>query len=506
MEFKATIRAAASSYMGSLSAVATGLLSIKLATHFLTPEEFGLWSFTMQTVGYFMLMDLGVSNSIGRLFGDPLATGEPKKIHSWFSMSLLTLVGQALLILSAGYFLKPFVLRWFEIPPHLLERASQLWMAFLFIQAIGLVFKVCFAILHAQNRAYWTSNVQILGSWFGLAAFFLMLNSGWGVLSYAWSSGISMLVSSLGGAFAVSQGHTKFRFSLSGISRHEVWKLFSFSSSIFVLGLASQVYFASQGLVATKLLGLEAAAVLAVTARASGIAMQSIWKPFDAFSPRWQVAYCSGDLRRVRREFTLMSRFTILIAAAACSAVAIVNQPFVLWWTKPSYFGGISLSLLLCLFMIVQGINRCFVAPFTLTVKMKAYTWVSVSSVGSAVCLMVVFSQWFGLMGIPMGLILGDLLFPMWFYLRKGSQAIGVQASSILLKDFYIWVPLTALAFFLALLIPHIQFSMTFFWLLAAVGCAGAVSAPLVIRAVSLLKQLKNSHDDHTSSAPSPEA
>ena len=491
MHFKATIRATASSYLGSVSAAATGLLSIKLATHFLSQEEFGLWSFTMQTVGYFMLMDLGVANSITRLLGDPLATGDQRKVDSWFTLSLVTLASQALLILGTGLALRPYVLDWFDIPSHLLNRASDLWLAFLVIQAISLVFKLSFAILHAQNRVYWTSNLQVIGSWAGLAAFYVMLSNQCGVMAYAWSSGVAMLVTSVGGVLAVRRGGLRFKLSLAGVTRAELRKLFGFSSSIFVLGLAAQVYFASQGLVATKLLGLEAAAILAVTSRASGIAMQSIWKPFDAFSPRWQVSYCAGDTSRVTHEFELMSRFTILVAAAASSAVVIVNQPFVFWWTKPGYFGGLSLSILLGVFMLIQGINRCFVAPFTLTVRMRAYTWVSIISVGMAILLMIAFTKCFGLVGIPIGLIISDLLFPTWFYLKKGGQGININGFKVLGKDLLLWFPLLGTAFLISMLLDQLNFNSNLIWLLCSLACAATLAAPILWRAISLLRQLK---------------
>ena len=491
MNFRATRRAAASSYLGSASAAVTGLLSIKLATHFLSQEEFGLWSFTMQTVGYFMLMDLGVSNSITRLLGDPLASADQRKIDSWFTLSLVTLASQALLILSTGLLLRPYVLEWFNIPEHLQGRASDLWLAFLAIQAIALVFKLSFAILHAQNRVYWTSNLQVIGSWTGLAAFFLMLSNHWGVLAYAWSSGVAALVVSLGGVLAVRRGGLRFKLTMVGVTRSEVRKLFGFSSSMFVLGLASQVYFASQGLVATKMLGLEAAAVLAVTGRAASIAMQTIWKPLDAFAPRWQVAYCAGDVPRVTREFQLMVRFTILVAAAAAMAVGLINQPFILWWTKPDYFAGVTFSLLLCVFMIVQGINRCFIMPFILTLRVKSYCIVNLISVATAIALMILFTHYLGILGIPLGLIAADLVFPMWFYTKKGSECLHVNGLKLLLADLAYILPAVCVAIILTIYLEHLAFASDFVWLLVAGACASAISAPLLWRARKMLGLLK---------------
>jgi len=491
MHFKATIRAATSSYLGAASAAATGLLSIRLATHYLAQEEFGLWSFTMQTVGYFMLLDLGVANSIARLLGDPLASRNDERINSWFTLSLVTLACQALLILTAGLVMRPYVLHWFNIPSHLIGQASQLWLAFLVIQAIGLVFRLSFAILHAQNRVYWTSNLQVVGQWVGLGAFFLMLTHGWGVLSYAWSSGMAVLVTSLGGVLAVRGGGLAFKLSLVGVTGTEVRRLFSFATSLFVLGLASQVYFASQGLVATKMLGLEAAAVLAVTGRGASIAMGSIWKPLDAFSPRWQVAFCGGDVPRVASEFYLMARFTILVAAAAAVAVALINQPFVLWWTKPGYFGGLTFSLLLCVFMVIQGINRCFITPFVLSLQVRTYTWVNLAGVGMAIGCMMGFTRFIGLPGIPLGLIVADLVYPMWFYIRRGGRCIGVNGPKVVMADLAYILPAACAAVALSLFLEHSAIASHFVWLLIAGACAAAISAPLLWRAWGLLRQLR---------------
>lgn len=491
MHFKATIRAATSSYLGSLSAAITGLLSIKLATHFLTQEEFGLWSFTMQTVGYFMLMDLGVSSSITRLLGDPLASGDSGKINSWFTLSLVILTCQAMAILGTGLIMRPYVLHWFEIPEHLVGKASELWLAFLLIQAIGLIFKLSFAILHAQNRVYWTNNLQSIGSWVGLGMFFLMASQGWGVLAYAWSSGMTMLFVSLGGVCAVHRGGLGFKLSLAGVTRFEVWKLFSFASSLFILSLASQVYFASQGLVATKMLGLESAAVLAVTGRASAIAMQMIWKPLDAFNPRWQVSYCAGELQRVTREFGLMTRFTILLAVVAAIFVALVNEPFVLWWTKPDYFGGLTFSLLLCLFMVIQGVNRCFITPFVLTLQVKYYSIVNLIGVTLAIAFMITLTRCIGLIGIPLGLITADLVFPTWFYMKMGAKSINVNGPRLFLKDLGYLIPAAVLSVTLSIFLERTAIASPFAWLTIAGVAAATICAPLIWRATKLLRQIK---------------
>lgn len=491
MHFKSTIHAAITSYFGIFTAIITGLLSIRFATQFLSTEEFGLWSFTMQTVGYLLLLDLGVSGSVARLFGEPLASGDPRKADAWFTLSLLTLTLQALLILGIGLFLCPHILHWFNIPAHLQQKASHIWIACLAIRSVSLISSLSFAILHAQNRVYWTNVIQALGTWGGLGAFAIMLWRDWGVMAYAWSTGCAAAVSIIGALLAVRRGGHRFHLSFSGVTRSNLRHLFGFSSSVFVLGLATQVYFASQGLVATKLLGLEAAAILAVTSRSTSIAISSIWKPFDSFAPRWQIAYCANDLTRVAREFSLMTRFTILITVTAAAGVALVNQPFILWWTKPEYFGGVGLTLMLSGFIVIQGINRCYCTLFPLTLRMRKYAAVNLISVAVAIGLMIVFTKWLGLAGIPTALILTDLLYPTWHYMKSGPHPLGVNGLTILLKDMWLWVPVLSLAAGGAMLLQHTHFSSYLIWLLSALACSALCSSPLLWRAFQLIRQLR---------------
>lgn len=441
MDFRSTIRSAITSYGSVVSAMITGLLTIRLATHHLSKEEFGLWSFTMQTVGYFMMLELGMSGSGTRLLGEPLARNDQTRMNSWFSLSILALGSQALLILVLGWIARPWILQWFEIPGHLLDTAAVLWIAFLAIQSGGLVFKLSFAILYAQNRVYWTNALQTGGLWITLAAFAVLLESGVGLMAYVWSAGISTLLVSLGGLWAVLKGKDRFRLTFSQANPGELIRMFRFSGAVFFVGLAAQIYAASQGLITTKILGLEAAAVLAVTMRSATLATSFVWRPFDAFSPRWQIAYCNGATRSMADEFAWMTRITLLLSVTAACAVMLFNRPFVLVWTKPEYFGGTALTLFAGIAMIIQSICRCYAAPFILTMRLRAYIWITIGSIVTGISLMTLLSRAYGLAGIPAGIVITELLFPLWFYVGKGGGAILASAYEPLLADARAWLP-----------------------------------------------------------------
>jgi len=64
------ITALGSGYLALIANVVFTAVSVPLALHYLSKEEFGLWSVVLQITGYLSLLDLGVGQSVSRLLVD----------------------------------------------------------------------------------------------------------------------------------------------------------------------------------------------------------------------------------------------------------------------------------------------------------------------------------------------------------------------------------------------------------------------------------------------------
>src|SRR6185312_16728892 len=159
MSRRATVNTAFASYIQMASIVLAGMLSMSLALGFLDTERMGLWSLTLQSLGYFFLLDFGVSSSVGRLMGEPLHSGDAKECGRWLSLLLVVTATQGLLIFLIGYFSVDWVLDFFKdkIPDVLRPEARSLWLWMLTLNALMFPLRVASGILFAQNRNYWPS-------------------------------------------------------------------------------------------------------------------------------------------------------------------------------------------------------------------------------------------------------------------------------------------------------------------------------------------------------------
>lgn len=491
MSHKRTLATAAASYLQVATFAITSLLTLRIAARNLEPQEFGLWGFITQSVGYILLLDLGVSASLGRMFGEPLAEGGLKRFHAWLTLAAILLSLQGVVIVVAGFLLESWVLGWFNIPVHLLQEASILWKTFLLVSGLGLVFRITNALLFAQNRAYLSNLTPIVTSLVSLLVFFLMIEQGHGVLSYAWSTAIGSASGWALGVLFITWGPTKLGLNFGGIEWPMFHRLFGFASAVFLVSIAVQIFFSGQGLIITKLLGLEMAAIFAVTTRIPLLLMQVMWKPFDAFTPRWQVEYCSGNVDVVRKEFRLLTEGSILLGGIAGCFVILALPSFICLWTRPEYFGGSFLVILLAVFLLVQTVLHCASYPFSLAMKMRTYSLVVLCDTLFSLATMVFLIKWIGLPGSILGALLVSMLFSFWYHIKAG---FGVFLYNFFRDSWSILLlALAAISLSAAILLvfPEHFIGQSFYIFLFALGIGLLVSSPMIFKICGLIQLFK---------------
>lgn len=447
MRLRNTILTGAASYIQIGSLVLTQLVAIPLALRFLDEERFGLWSFVSQSLGYLLLLDFGVSNSLGRLLADPIHKGDERECSGWFNLVLAVLLIQAALILGVGVLLADPILRWFEIPAPLLPEARQLWLMMLVLNGLTFPLRLFPGVLVAQNRSYWVFAGSTIGAWCGLLAFYAFLKLGWSSLAYGFSAAAQIVVASGVPLIAALRGPNRFRVSFREIPWHHARELFNFSSAVFVIGVAVQVVFMSQSLIITKILGLGAVASFTVCSRVPMLLMQFIWRPFDAFSPRWQIFWARGELSPLREEFVRVFRFTMGLAALVMGCCFAMNRWFVFIFGKESLYAGKEFDFFFVLFVLVQVWNHCLSWGFILAKNMKGLTAAVVLESVMTIVLAVAGTRWFGLNGyIGFTALYGLTGFATWYVTLKAPAILGLGTGQLVRNN------LTGLLLILSLL------------------------------------------------------
>ena len=431
MSFKRTLWSGVTSYGQLLSIVVTTLVSVPLAFQFLTPEEFGLWSFASQAVGYLLLMDFGVSSSVGRLMAEPLHRQEQKEINKWFTLNAALLAGQGALFLGVGLSLVEKVVHWFQIPPHLHGEAVTLLSLLVVTSAIAHPFRICTGILIAQNRAYCANFASVLSIWVNLVAFSVCLYLGHRSVSYGYAVVISTGVHILASIVMLRNGPDRFGLARVQWQGPEIRQLFSFSSGVFFIGIAVQVVLMSQSLVLAKVAGLGAVAAFNISTKAGMLLMQVLWRPFDAFIPRWQEFLVREQGEHLCKEFSRMARTSICLALGAVTCLLALNQLFVIHWARPDLYVGPGFDFLLAVYVLVQTFNHCLSSPFILFRDSRSLAWNATVEAAFNVGLSIWAAARFGAAGVLLASVICSLVISAGWIGWRGPRYLRTTLTAV---------------------------------------------------------------------------
>ncbi len=354
------LHAVASSYVLLAVNILYVLGSIPLALHFLEKREFGLWALAMQLTGYLQLIDLGMSASVSRHlidYKDQRAKGEYGSLIQTGGFVLLV---QGLFVLLGGAVLVFFGTHFLQIDPDL-ERPFQIVMfAQCAIIAIDFPSRLFGHVLVAHQRNDIVNYSQMGLFFITYAVLWFGFEHGLGIFSLIWSNAA--------GLFVTIVSNTTACFSLKILPSRGEWgratrskyrDLFGYGKDVFWIALGTQMINASQAIVVTRALGLNAAAVWSVCTRIYNLASQLVWRPFDSSVPMLSEMIARGEKGRLLHRFKGLVVLTTSLGVLAAVMFALCNQPFVTLWTHGKIGWGRKNDILLSIWIIVLALVHC---------------------------------------------------------------------------------------------------------------------------------------------------
>jgi O-antigen/teichoic acid export membrane protein len=322
-----------SGYVALAANIFYTLASVPLAFHFLNRREFGLWSLVTAMGGYIALIDLGMGGSVARILIDHKDDRRNGAYGSVIKTGVLVGVAQGTLIIVAGVLLSALAGPLLHIEADL--RRDFLWLmigqsVLLAASFAGRIFN--FLLLAHQRPAisYYGGAalffVNLAGMWAALAA-------GWGVYSFLVGQAVMILgniaVNAVG---CVRLGLLPKSGEWGVITRARFRELFDFGRDIFIYSLGSQLINASQAILLTRLLGLDAAAVWTVGTRAYQMLSQMIFQIFSFSAPALAEMIVRGEKERLCQRFRQLTILSVNLALAAGVVFALCNSTFVTLW------------------------------------------------------------------------------------------------------------------------------------------------------------------------------
>ncbi|HSU56756.1 MAG TPA: hypothetical protein VLT36_22045 [Candidatus Dormibacteraeota bacterium] len=425
-------RSLASGYAAMVANVFYTLASVPLALHYLSKEEFGLWALVAQIGVYLTLLDLGMSGSVARILIDHKDTRSDGVYGAVLKTGCLVLLIQGACIILGGGLLSLLLPGLLKVPAELGKTFQILVAAQCLIMGITFVGRILMNILQAHQR-YDSLNYSQIGQLaVGFATQWLTFHWGWGLYSLLAAAASNYFFGTLYNLFWVvrlrlfpERGH--WGKATMGIF-HELW---SFGKDLFVLSVGLQLLNASQVVIISRTLGLDAAATWTIATRTFQLAFQFVQRVFDFSSGAFAEMIVRQERATLRRRFRDMLVLSASLAVFVSISIAVCNGSFVALWTRGRIQWPLLNDALMGIVLLLTLVTRCFVGLTGCAKQIGMMRWVYFVE---GVCFVIgafVLAHFIGIAGVIISAIAANLVWSGTYGVRWAARYLEVSTAEI---------------------------------------------------------------------------
>lgn len=360
--------------------VGLNFLIIPITINYVKPEVYGVWLVLLSIISWFSIFDIGLGNGLRNNLTISVSNNDYVTGRKYISTTYLLLVriSVALFIILSiiSYFLD-----WNTILKINSSVESSLYIVILFLIisfSIRFVLQLITTIFYALHQPEKPEILNCIASIISLIAIFALKQFAEPKLLYlVFSISFPPILVLLGFTIYFFKKNKQLRPSSEFYESSYVRKLFNLGVKFFILQIAVLVTFTLSDFLILKYLEPVdvtkyniAYKYFTIVTIASSIICAPFWSAFTK-------AYFEQNMEWIQRTIKKLIKIYLLICTGAFTMLFLSNW-FYKFWTRIELNIPFSLSLFICLYMLIAAWNGIFVAFINGVGKLKMQVYLSI--------------------------------------------------------------------------------------------------------------------------------
>ena len=421
-------------YLNQAAVMLTGLWLARFYLRHLGQHDYGLWLAGTQLLTYLMLMDFGIVALLPREVA--YATGRGGAMNP----EIAPILGQSarVVLLQTPVVALGALVLWLTIRPEWEQlRMPLFWVMLAFVVTFPM--RIFAATLEGLQDLAYLGSVQLAAWAANVVTSVLLISNGFGLESLAVGWLAFQLITT---ASAFVRLRRRFPHVLPHKLPHlEGPQIFTFFRRGFWLSVAQIAQSLLSGtdlLIVTYVLGPSIAVVYAMTGKLVNVLSNQPQLLMNAASPAISELKATGNYPRLLVVSICLTRVMMIASGMVACVVLAVNGRFVTWWVGKDIYGGFPLTCLLLAAMLVRHLNHTTVASLICYGREKRISLTTLSDGLVTLASSVIGIRLFGLIGAPIGSLLGASLVSVPLNLTGLAREMSV-APAVLLQSLLPW-------------------------------------------------------------------
>jgi len=376
--------------------------------HKLGAEQYGLWALANAFVGYYSLLDLGLSGAVFTHMSHALGAGDNEEGSRIYStgLSAFSALGAILvvvtLVICAGILL-------FH-PAH----ATVLAIVVLVVgiqTAIAFPMRAPFGVLNAGGHFEMTSFVLILSAVLRATGTVLVLRAGQGVVALAIVNMLSWIPGYLWVCFAV---HWQYKFivprSLFHWHKPTANKLIRFGVPVLVGQIADRIRLQSDAIVVSFFYGLRYVTHYNIATTLVMYYMDGITAIIGVLTPVLSMQMGSRDVEGMKRSLMMGTRIAICGGGFVAFGLICWGRAFILRWVGAEYGDAYLILVVLAVAMSFDIWQYTAVNALYASMHQKTYARINISEAAANLVISLALAKPYGMLGVALGTLIPSIV------------------------------------------------------------------------------------------------
>jgi O-antigen/teichoic acid export membrane protein len=389
------------------------LVMTPLIVHSLGDRMYGLWTVIGTFLGYYGLLDFGLSSACTRFFSKALGGGDEDELNRVFNtvLALFTMVAFAVIILTGCSI---------ATCQFFISDSTEIALFRKIIAIMGLSLALTFqlrvfeGIIASHLRYDLRAQISILKIVLVNILIYLSLKNGNGILSVAIINFFGTcleLILNFAAAYKITN-HITINVKL--INKNKIAELFGYSSKTFVGQIADILRFRLDSMVIVYFLNLSLVAPYVIGQRLIEYFTDFIGSLFGILTPVFSKYDGENNTQEIQNKLIEMTKFSVLMSVYVGLTIIIYGKQFIISWMGKNYESSYLIAVILCIsymFALMQNPS----VSLLFGISKHKYFVVANSCEGLLnVVLSVILVRPYGIYGVAMGTSISMLTFKLF--------------------------------------------------------------------------------------------
>lgn len=337
----------------SVTTAAVSVLIMPFIVHRLGDRHYGIWTLVASFMGYYGILDLGLSAAAGRYLAGALGADDHDDFNRVFnsSLALFVVLGGLVFAVSGGIA---------AMAPLLTKNAADavlFWKVILIMGAsVALTFpsRVFESVLEAHYRFDLTAGFDLATLILRTGLIVLVLLLGHGLLALAWMTLLAAVPLAVIQAWVAFRKVPLLRLDRKYWHRHTTRRLFSYSVFSLIAALANLLRFRMDAIVVASFVGLAAVTHYRIGSIFAQYFMDIMSSMMGVFRSVFSRQFGARDHDALERTFFFSSKLSVCIATFVGFGMLVWGRPFIARWMGPRYHDSYPVLAILVVGIMIQ--------------------------------------------------------------------------------------------------------------------------------------------------------